>query len=266
MIKPVTSVIVPCYNQGDFLAETLESIFAQTYSNWECVIVDDGSTDNSKEVALVFCDKDERFHYHYQANQGLSAARNNGIKICHGKYILPLDADDLIHRDYLAEAVEVLEQREDVKVVYCRAEYFGEKTGEWKLPKFNMMEILYQNCIFCTSMYRRADFDQTSGYNTNMKYGLEDWDFWLSLLESGGDVYQIPYIRFFYRIKKKSMLADLNRSNERNRKMALTVMENHLSLYRKYYTALYNKYSDMTNSKWYVFFKMFRKLKKSLYR
>lgn len=265
-MNPLVSVIVPCFNQGRYLAETLDSVLAQSFSNWECVILDDGSTDNSKEIALTFCDKDERFHYHYQTNQGLSVARNHGIKSSHGKYVLPLDADDKIHKDYIAEAVEVLEQRDDVKVVYCRAEYFGEKTGEWKLPKYNLMEMLYQNCIFCTAMYRRADYDQTSGYNTNMKYGLEDWDFWLSLLEKGGNVYQIPHIRFYYRIKKTSMLVDLNRSKEKNKDMALTVLGNHLLLYRQYYTALYNKYSDMTNSKWYVFFNMFRKLKKFLYR
>jgi glycosyltransferase involved in cell wall biosynthesis len=218
--------------------------------------------DNSYFIMKEYAGRDERIQYIHQENQGLSAARNNGIKSSHGKYILPLDADDLIHEDYIAEAVEVLGQRNDVKVVYCRAEYFGEKTGEWKLPQYNMLEMLYMNCIFCTAMYRRTDFDQTSGYNTNMKYGWEDWDFWLSLLEKGGNVYQIPQIRFYYRVKKKSMLADLKRQNDKNKEMALTIMENHLSLYRDNYSTLYNKYVDMINSRWCVLYVLARKVKR----
>ena len=206
-MNPQVSIIVPCYNQELFLAETLESVKRQSYSNWECIIMDDGSTDNSKEVAHAFCEKDNRFHYYYQNNQGLSATRNNGIKKSCGIYILPLDADDLIHKDYIAEAVDVLEKREDVKVVYCRAELFGEKTGEWELTDYSIEAMLNENCIFCTAMYRRADFDLTSGYNTNMKYGWEDWDFWLSFIELGLKPYKIPETLFYYRKHyHKSML------------------------------------------------------------
>ena len=261
-MEPLVSVIIPCFNQGEYLTEALNSVLAQTYYNWECVIMDDGSTDRSKQVALAFCNKDKRFHYLYQNNQGLSAARNNGIKNSRGRYILPLDADDLIHKDYLIEAVDVLERKEEIKIVYCRAEFFGEKTGEWMLPKFTMLEILNQNCIFCSAMYRRVDFDQTSGYNTKMKYGLEDWDFWLSMLEKGGDVYQIPQIRFYYRIKKKSMLVDLNHNDEKRLETVLAVIRNHLPFYRKNYTALYNKYVDITNSRWYTLFKLLRRVKR----
>ena len=261
-MKPLISIIMPCYNQAKYIGEAIDSVLSQTFTNWELVIVDDGSTDDSYSIMKEYAGRDERILYIHQENQGLSAARNEGIKCSHGKYILPLDADDFIHKDYIGEAVDVLERMDDVKIVYCRAEHFGEKTGEWKLPKYNMMEMLYMNCIFCTAMYRRADFDQTSGYNTNMKYGWEDWDFWLSLLEKGGNVYQIPQIRFFYRVKKKSMLVDLKRQNDKNMEMALTIMENHLSLYRENYSALYNKYVDMINSRWCVLYVLARKVKK----
>ena len=157
MNNSLVSIIIPCYNQGQYLTETLESVEAQTYTNWECVILDDGSTDNSKEVALSFCNKNKRFIYLYQENQGLSATRNNAIRNSHGEYILPLDADDKIHKDYIAQAVDVLEKSNDVKIVYCRAEFFGEKSGEWILPNCNLEQMLICNCIFCTAMFRRKD-------------------------------------------------------------------------------------------------------------
>jgi len=238
MNNSLVSIIVPCYNQGLYLAEALESVEAQTYSNWECVIVDDGSTDKSKEVALSFCNKDRRFIYIYQENQGLSASRNNAIRNSHGEYILPLDADDKIHEDYIAQAVDVLEKRKDVKIVYCRAERFGLESGEWKLPQYSFGQMLICNSIFCTAMFRRIDYDQTTGYNPNMRGGLEDWNFWLSLLETGGEVYKIPHIFFYYRIKEKSMSKDMKEVYENLLDM---LVRNHPALYRKQYISLSEK-------------------------
>ena len=95
-MKPLISVIVPCYNQESFLNETLDSIYNQTFQIWECIIIDDGSTDNSKEIALKWCALDERFKYFFQLNGGLSNARNKGLHIAKGDYIQLLDGDDLI--------------------------------------------------------------------------------------------------------------------------------------------------------------------------
>ena len=92
---PKVSVIVPCYNQGEYLADALESVLYQTFTDWECIIVNDGSSDNTEEVANKFCELDKRFKYISQTNQGVSAARNNGIKASSGTYILPLDGDDV---------------------------------------------------------------------------------------------------------------------------------------------------------------------------
>lgn len=262
MKGPLVSIIVPCYNQGAYLKETLNSVLNQTFSDWECVVMDDGSTDNSKDVAQSFCSKDDRFHYFYQENQGLAISRNNAILNSCGHFILPLDADDLIHREYVAEAVSVLQSRKEVKVVCCRAEYFGEKTGEWMLPKFSMLGLLFQNCIFCTAMFRREDYNQTKGYNPNMKYGYEDWDFWLSLLENGGEVYQLQKVYFYYRIKKESMLIDLRKRKERGFEMATKVLNNHPALYRRYYTDLYCKYIEIVNSRLFVAFDFIRKIRR----
>lgn len=91
--KPIVSIIVPCYNQGHLLCDALDSVLMQTYIDWECIIVNDGSTDNTESVALAYCEKDARFMYFYQDNQGVIASRNNAIRKSNGRYILPLDGE-----------------------------------------------------------------------------------------------------------------------------------------------------------------------------
>lgn len=229
MQSPLISVIIPCYNQGRFLSDTLDSVLAQTYENWEAIIVNDGSTDNTSEVADQYCAKDQRFKYIYQPNAGLSAARNTGVSNSNGIYILPLDSDDKIAPRYMELAIEAFMANDKLKVVYCRAALFGIKKGEWKLPKFSIERMLGRNCIFCSAFYKREDFDKIGGYNTNMKYGFEDWDFWLSMLEDDKQVYQIDEILFFYRIRKRSMARMLNQ--EKMAYLRHQIWENHKVLF-----------------------------------
>lgn len=104
-MQPLVSVIIPCYNKAAFLAEALDSVFMQSYSNWECIIINDGSLDNTQNIAKSYAIKDNRFKYLCQDNQGVSIARNNGIKASSGIFILPLDADDTIEPTYIEKAV-----------------------------------------------------------------------------------------------------------------------------------------------------------------
>ena len=108
-------------------------------------------------------------------------SRNNGIRSSNGKYILPLDSDDLIEPTYLEKAVNYHEENKDVKVVYCKADRFDQKRESWNLPEYKYEDDIWTNRIFCSAVYKRSDFDKTIGYNPNMKGGYEDWDFWLSL-------------------------------------------------------------------------------------
>ena len=228
---PLVSIIIPCYNQGKFLSEALDSVLNQSYLQWECIIMDDGSCDNSKDIALEYVNRDNRFVYHYQENQGLATTRNNAILYSHGIFILPLDADDKIHRDYVRDAVEILNREHNVKIVYCDAELFGAKKGKWILPSYDILTMLRANCIFCTALFRRCDYDNTVGYNPNMKFGWEDWDFWLSLLELGGDVYKINETYFYYRVKNNSMIVELKRSQDEIDYLTEMIVKNHPLLY-----------------------------------
>jgi glycosyltransferase involved in cell wall biosynthesis len=230
---PKVSVIVPCYNLAKYLPETLNSVLNQTYSDWECIIINDGSKDNTEELALEWLIKDKRFKYVSKENGGVSDARNYGINTSVGEYILPLDGDDLIERTYLEKAVRVLEQRPDVGIVYCKAMFFGGKKGEWKLPKFNLRRNLTSNVIFCSAFFRRIDFLDTPGYNKNMIYGNEDWDLWLSLLEKEVNVYRIPEILFHYRIRPNSRSMNLIDGNIIE--SYSQVIKNHPALFNKYF-------------------------------
>ena len=225
------SVIVPCYNQGEFLKECLESVLASTYKDWECIIVNDGSTDDTKKVADIFVNRDSRFEYIYQDNQGVSAARNNGILGSHGDLILPLDGDDKISPYYMEKAVSVFENDPDTNLVYCLCEKFGRKNGLYKLPEYDYNSLIWGNQIFCSAFYKRVDYNKTSGYNVNMKAGLEDWDFWLSLLNSNAKVHCINEVLFYYRSKVDSRG---HGSVKHMDDLLIQVYKNHKELYEPY--------------------------------
>ena len=209
-MNPLVSIIVPCYNQAQYLPETLDSVLAQTYTNWECIIVNDGSPDNTEEVAMAYCEKDKRFKCIYKENGGLSSARNAGFKSSLGEFILPLDSDDLIGDDYLEKAMLRFRDFPNTKLVYCKAQLFGNEEGEWMLPDYDYTRLLFENIVFCSALYKKLDFDNTSGYDEEIIKGFEDWDFWLSLLNESDIVFKIPSVCFFYRIRAKSMLRSLN--------------------------------------------------------
>ena len=227
---PKVSVIIPCYNQGIYLDEAVESVLNQTLQDFEIIIVNDGSTDVFTNELLKNYSKPKTKVISI-LNGGLSNARNVGIQASQGTYILPLDADDTIAPLYLHEAVELFESNSALKVVYGRAEYFGAKIGEWILPQYKFHDLLFNNLIYCTAMYKRLDYNNTNGYNPNMKYGLEDWDFWISLLETGGEVYKIDSIMFYYRIKENSMIMAIDAEKLLYLKKQIYI--NHIDVYTK---------------------------------
>lgn len=197
----LVSIIVPCYNQAEYLPEALDSILKQTYQKWECIIVNDGSPDNTEVVAKKYCSLDNRFTYIQKRNGGIASARNTGIASAKGEFILPLDADDKIGDQYLELAIDVFNHNPSVKVVYCEAEFFGSKKGPWILPDPNIRSLLLDNMIFCSALFRKSDFNRVGGYNTSLIYGLEDWEFWLKILNEDSDVYKINNTQFYYRQK-----------------------------------------------------------------
>ncbi|WBV55544.1 glycosyltransferase family A protein [Chryseobacterium sp. Chry.R1] len=225
-MNPEISIIVPCYNQAQFLDECLETVLDQNYENWECIIVNDGSPDNTEEIAKKWIEKDPRFQYIYKENGGLSSARNAGIEISKGTWILPLDADDKISSRYLDLAAK--EFNKGYTIIYCEAEKFGSENGSWELPAYSRKMLAVKNMIFCSAFFKREDWMKAGGYDTNLIYGWEDWDFWISLLKEKGNVFKIKEVGFYYRIKEISMIKEMSANG--NSKKLYT----HNIIYRKH--------------------------------
>lgn len=215
MNKTLVSIIVPCYNQAQFLDEALQSVLDQTYTNWECIVVNDGSPDNTEEVVQKWTEKDIRYKYFYQENKGLSSARNLGITQANGKFILPLDADDKITVNYISLAIASFQEDNSLKVVYCKAEKFGDERGPWKLEPFSLFNLSQKNMIFCTALFRKKDWEMVDGYDVNMIYGWEDWEFWIAILKNGGEVKCLDEVGFYYRVKLNSMLNKIDREKDK---------------------------------------------------
>ena len=231
MVK--VSIIMACYNQAEYINEAIESVKGQTFGDFECIIVNDGSTDNSLEIINKSIKDDDRFVVLTKKNEGVCETRNYGILHSKGKYILPLDGDDKIGPVYVEEAVKLLDNNDNLKIVYCKANKFGYVNSPWHLPEFSMDTMLVNNCIFNCAFFRREDYNKTVGYNSNMAGGIEDWDFWLSILEHGTDVVCIDKTLFFYRIKGKSRNTSFSNEEYRS-KMFRILWSNHKELYSKY--------------------------------
>ncbi|MDR1809257.1 MAG: glycosyltransferase family 2 protein [Prevotella sp.] len=225
------SIIVPCYNQAQYLSETLQSVLEQEYADWECIIVNDGSPDNTDEIAKLWLQKDTRFKYLLKENEGVSIARNYAIARSTGKYILPLDGDDLILPSYIRKAVEILENDTEVKLVYPKVRLFGAKNGTFDLPPYSYNRLLLENLIINAGVFRRSDFLKTAGYDSSMVWGCEDWDFWLTFLTPFDKVVRLDEYLFLYRIKEQSRNADIQKENERKEKIYWQLFKNHEPLY-----------------------------------
>jgi glycosyltransferase involved in cell wall biosynthesis len=204
MEAPLISIIIPCFNQAEYLEDALISVQNQTFKNWECIIINDGSPDNTEEIAKEWIENDKRFKYLFQENGGVSSARNLGISNAKGEFILPLDADDKISSEYISRTMEVYTQNPDSRLVYCQAKKMGENEVNWNLPSFKLSDLAKENIIFVSGIFKRKDAMNIGGYDRNMVYGLEDWEFWISLLKSGGVVHKLDHTGFYYRVKKKS--------------------------------------------------------------
>lgn len=211
----LVSVIIPCYNQADLLEETVQSALNSTYPNIEIIIVNDGSTDHTDQTGKELENKFDNVFYYSQKNSGPSVARNYGIRNAEGIYILPLDADDLISKEYIKEAVKIFESDPEVKVVYCEAEKFGEKTGKWNLKPFSLESLAKDNMIFVSALYRKTDWAQCGGYPEDLRWVSEDWVFWIAMLKTGGKVFRLPFVGFYYRISSTSRRKGMTKSKKK---------------------------------------------------
>ena len=223
------TVVIPLFNQGKYIDETLRSVQYQTYGNIEIIIVNDGSTDSYTLRKIEELHK-KGIKILHKINGGLSSARNVGIAEATGKYIVTLDSDDLIDKHYIETLVEAI-SLSDNRIVYSQALLFDERKGLWMLPKYSLLRMLRGNIIFCSAIYHREDWVLSGGYDESMKGGLEDWDFWLSIIERGGKVTRIEKPLFHYRIRRESMLRSLD--NNKKVKIVDYIYAKHKDLFER---------------------------------
>jgi glycosyltransferase involved in cell wall biosynthesis len=238
----IVSIIVPCYNYGNYIPEALNSIREQTYPNWECIIVDDGSTDNSLQVIEAFIQNDSRFKLIGVANSGVSAARNTGVAHSKGPYIFPLDADNKMHPECLARCMAEFVKAPDTRLVYTEAELFGAENGMWNLPDFDYQTMLKYNMVDNSCLFLRKDFDRVGGYRTNMVYGLEDWDFFIALLYgcAARQVVKIKEPLYYYRVNKTGRRLTVEASG-RQKEMLDLMVYNNFSIYKEYFPEIFTR-------------------------
>lgn len=208
MDAPLVSIVVPYYNAHEFIEATLASALNQSWPNIEVVCVNDGSTDAKSNEVFASLDH-PRLRTFCTENQGLPMARNTAISLARGRYILPLDADDLISNTYVEEAVKVLEAQAQTGIVYGHACFFGDVQAYWPLPAYEATDFLTGNCIYASAVFRKSDWLRAGGYKADMRGGLEDYDFWLSLIGLGLNVVRLPEVHFFYRKHGSSMISGM---------------------------------------------------------
>lgn len=235
--KVKVTIVMPCYNHGKYVDRAVDSVLNQTFQDFEIIIVNDGSTDK-KTNKLLSNYKKPKTRVITIPNQGPSIARNIAIQEARGEYILPLDADDTIEKTYLEKAVKILDSDEDVSIVCCNVRSIINYVLFKKISYFNIDYkfpecLLYKNRNFftVTSFFRKYDWEKVGGFNKNMKYGWEDYDFWYSILELGKKVYTIPEPLFNYYGNRFTKSRDSLMTMENHKFSYLTMFHNHEKLF-----------------------------------
>lgn len=196
MKEPLVSIIIPTYNYGKFITETLDDLKLQTYQNWEVIVIDDGSTDNTREVVRKYIKTDNRFNYFYQENNRQSAARNLGIGKSKGKFIQFLDADDKLVHHKLSNQLKIFNENPSVDIVYSNVRYFHDDSPEvlrysmeeddqpW-MTNFSgqgiylVKELILGNVMPINApLFKRSIIDEIGVFNLDNNGYNEDWEYW----------------------------------------------------------------------------------------
>lgn len=245
MKKPKVSIITPCYNDGNFLPDAVESVRQSVESGFcEHIIVDDGSDDKAtldyyktldpKKVKVIFAGK-----------VGLGTARNIGITAAHAAYYLNLDADNRIHTEYPVKAAEILANHPEVGVVYSNLQHFGDLNDEIRVGGFDVYKLLASNYIDSCAVIRKKTWEDSGGYDENEML-WEDWNFWHSVMKTRWRFYYLDETLFEYRVRFEGSLRLT--ANERGNEVEHLIAQKHGCLYREKFLELYQTLSAMSEN------------------
>ena len=223
------SVVIPCYNLGEYLREAVGSVLCQTYPPLETVVVDDGSTDEATLRALDDCQQ-AGVRVLHTPNRGAPAARNYGIGETHGEYVLCLDADDILLPTFLEETVQALAKSADVGIVTTHVEFFGTSTGVWSPTEGKLSSLLWKNRIASASLFRRKCWEETDGY-VDLD-ACQDWNFWISIVKRGWRWTVVPRVLYRYR-RRPGSISDVYQ--EQMSRIFREMVALHADIYREHY-------------------------------
>ncbi len=208
MIKGLVSIITPCYNGAKYISETIDSVIAQSYDNWEMIIIDDGSKDNSAEIVRNYMENDGRIKFLQQANAGSAAARNNGIRSAEGQYIALLDADDIWETDFLSEQIAFMTEK-DAVCVYSSYKCIDENGNEILNPVICRSEIttkdmMVTNYIGCLTGIYNIERHGKIYLREELKSMRDDYAYWLDIVKLEDKAYGNPKVIARYRVLANS--------------------------------------------------------------
>ena len=214
-MHPIISVVIPCYNDGIYLPETIQKLKLQTEQSFEIIIVNDGSTDAHTLEVLADLSTQDHIQVLHKENGRMSSARNYGVQHANGKFIAALDADDYFDPSFFTKALSVFEKEPNTAVVTSYIKFFGTKSGKSKPRGGNAFNFLFSNQCPACAMVRKEVWDQVGGYDETMKLGYEDWEFYIRITKLGLQVHLIPAYLLFYRQTHKSTLQNHTHPNRK---------------------------------------------------
>ena len=226
---PLISIIIPCYNDAQYIEQSVNSALNQTYQNKEVIVVDDGSNAETKAVLKKLAPQITKLIT--QENQGQSTARNVGIRETKGEYILVLDSDDFFEPTFCEKAMAVFKNDGNVKLVVSYANRISDSKiiDIFKPLGGHLESFLLNNCAMGSAMFKKYDWDKINCYDENMRNGFEDWEFYIRLLQNEGKAHVIPEPLFNYRLRKNSTT---NKANKIKYDLLKYIYFKHQDLYK----------------------------------
>lgn len=210
-MPPLVSIVIPTFNYGQFLGEAIESALNQTYSPVEIIVMDDGSTDNTPEVAASF---GTRIRYIRGPNRGVYATRQAALEHVRGEYFLNLDADNRLHPECVAKTVNILQDSKDpgCAFIYTQHRHFGDTEGITRFPAYDLTQLKRRNFIDMGALIR-TDIVRRFGFDPAFNTGYGDYDFFLTLAENGFSGILLDEALLDYRVHGASITHSVNKTH-----------------------------------------------------
>jgi glycosyltransferase involved in cell wall biosynthesis len=236
-MTPKISIIIPCFNDSRYIEQAVESALNQTYPNKEVILVDDGSNAQTKSVLKSIEPKITKLIT--QHNQGQSAARNNGINLAKGEYVIVLDSDDYFEPAFCEKAFSIINSLQDIKLITCYTTLiFEDKSSRRYIPRGGTLrDFLPSNSAVGGVLFKKKDWERVGGYDEEMRNGFEDWEYYLRLLADGGKAYVLKEDLFNYRKRTDSTTA---RANKKEFELLNYILIKHKELYINNYDLFVN--------------------------